>query len=283
MRAAAEQGWGKGMRIALVAVAAMLVTGAARAESVPEQLDRAKEYYQQGDIAGALSELEFASQAMNLQTAASAELARIGANEAMAELFDQVDFVIAATNPDIAFPAHLSLNTRVGEVSVGPENNGALTIPANIVGNPAVSIPAGTFEGLPVGMQVIAPHHADALLLDLALVVERERPWPLVAPGSQWTVHVKLENRSYVRRLLVWGGTALKGNLDGGHWQPPGLPLGPPDQTVAGCTVPPVITLEPRQPSEWEIVYRVVPSDPRTKTSGGVPGTGGTRAQVGGA
>jgi aspartyl-tRNA(Asn)/glutamyl-tRNA(Gln) amidotransferase subunit A len=127
--------------------------------------------------------LEFASQAMNLQTAAAAELARIAANEAMAELFDQVDFVIAATNPDIAFPAHLSLNTRVGDVSVGPENNGALTIPANIVGNPAVSIPAGTFDGLPVGMQVIAPHHHDALLFDLALVVERERPWPLVAPG----------------------------------------------------------------------------------------------------
>ena len=31
-------------------------------------------------------------------------------------------------------------------------------------------------------MQVMARHHADALLLDLALVVERERPWPLVAP-----------------------------------------------------------------------------------------------------
>jgi Asp-tRNA(Asn)/Glu-tRNA(Gln) amidotransferase A subunit family amidase len=41
----------------------------------------------------------------------------------------------------------------------------------------------GTFEELPVGMQVIAPHHHDALLLDLALVVERECPWPLVAPG----------------------------------------------------------------------------------------------------
>ena len=55
---------------------------------------------------------------------------------------------------------------------------------AVVVGNPAVSIPAGSFDGLPVGMQVLAPHHHDALLLDLALVVERERPWPLVAPGA---------------------------------------------------------------------------------------------------
>jgi aspartyl-tRNA(Asn)/glutamyl-tRNA(Gln) amidotransferase subunit A len=52
-----------------------------------------------------------------------------------------------------------------------------------VVGNPAVSIPVGDVGGLPVGMQVIGRHHEDALLLDLAAVVERERPWPLVAPG----------------------------------------------------------------------------------------------------
>ena len=102
----------------------------------------------------------------------------------MADVFDQVDFVICATNPDPAFPAEVTLSTRVGDLSVGPENNGALTIPANIVGNPAISIPAGTVDGLPVGLQVIGQHHADALLLDLAQVVERERPWPLVAPSA---------------------------------------------------------------------------------------------------
>jgi aspartyl-tRNA(Asn)/glutamyl-tRNA(Gln) amidotransferase subunit A len=127
--------------------------------------------------------LTFASQVMDLKTSAAAENARIDANETMAALFDEVDFVIAATNPDVAYPAEVTLNTRVGELRVGPENNGALTIPANIVGNPAVSIPIGTHDGLPVGMQVIGRHHADALLLDLALVAERERPWPLVAPG----------------------------------------------------------------------------------------------------
>ena len=59
---------------------------------------------------------------------------------------------------------------------------GGLTILANIYGNPAVSIPAGTVDGLPVGMQVMAPHHHDSLLFDVALSVERNRPWPLVAP-----------------------------------------------------------------------------------------------------
>jgi Asp-tRNA(Asn)/Glu-tRNA(Gln) amidotransferase A subunit family amidase len=84
----------------------------------------------------------------------------------------------------VAYPADVTLNTRVGDVQVGPENNGALTIPANISGNPACSIPAGTFAGLPIGMQVIGRHHEDALLLDLARTFEQERPWPLVAPGA---------------------------------------------------------------------------------------------------
>ena len=128
--------------------------------------------------------LEFAESAMNLETSARAELARIDANEAMAALFDQVDFVISATNPDVAYPAEVQANTRVGTQKVGLENNGALTIPANICGNPAVSIPVAPVDGLPVGMQVMGKHHEDALLLDLALVVERTCPWPLVAPGA---------------------------------------------------------------------------------------------------
>jgi Asp-tRNA(Asn)/Glu-tRNA(Gln) amidotransferase A subunit family amidase len=63
-------------------------------------------------------------------------------------------------------------------------NMGALTIISNIYGNPAVSIPAGTVDGLPVGMQVLTRHHWDALLFDVALAVERERPWPLLAPPA---------------------------------------------------------------------------------------------------
>jgi Asp-tRNA(Asn)/Glu-tRNA(Gln) amidotransferase A subunit family amidase len=59
---------------------------------------------------------------------------------------------------------------------------GGLTVSSNVYGNPAVSIPAGTMSGLPVGMQVLGRHHEDDLLLDVALAVERSRPWPLVAP-----------------------------------------------------------------------------------------------------
>ncbi len=125
--------------------------------------------------------LTLAKQVYNLDIAAAGERQRTAANEAMADVFDEVEFVIAATNPDVACAADVTLNTKVGDLTVGAENNGALTIPANITGNPAITIPAGMVDGLPVGLQVIGRHHADALLLDLALAMQRERPWPLLA------------------------------------------------------------------------------------------------------
>jgi aspartyl-tRNA(Asn)/glutamyl-tRNA(Gln) amidotransferase subunit A len=46
-----------------------------------------------------------------------------------------------------------------------------------------VSIPAGTVDDLPIGMQVLAPHHRDADLFDIAFAYEREIGWPKVAPS----------------------------------------------------------------------------------------------------
>lgn len=120
----------------------------------------------------------------NLEARAKIEERRVVMNEALAAIFDEVDFVFASTNPDIAFSAEGPLPTVVDGEHVHPGNNGALTIPSNIYGNPAVSIPVGASRGLPVGLQVLGRHHEDALLFDLARIVEQQRPWPLVAPGS---------------------------------------------------------------------------------------------------
>ncbi|MFW5814236.1 MAG: amidase family protein, partial [Spirochaetota bacterium] len=56
-------------------------------------------------------------------------------------------------------------------------------IPGNMLGFPAVSVPAGvTSDGLPVGLQAMAAHWREDLLLGLANVVEAgaERPAPTV-------------------------------------------------------------------------------------------------------
>ncbi|MEX0682759.1 MAG: amidase [Dehalococcoidia bacterium] len=116
---------------------------------------------------------------------ASVERFRIEMNEAMATLFEQVDVVLCPTNPMEPFKAEGPMPSQVGEVVVSPYNAGALTIPANLSGYPAISIPAGVnSSGLPIGLQAYARRHDDALLLDLALAMERTQPWPLVAPGA---------------------------------------------------------------------------------------------------
>ena len=132
------------------------------------------------------------AQNLTIQSAGATELFRAEMNFQMAEIFSQTDFIICATNPDVAFAAEGPMATTVEGVDLMKEygfnraigNNGALTIPANLTGVPAISIPAGQVDGLPVGLQIIGRHHEEQLLLDLALLVERGRPWSLTAPAN---------------------------------------------------------------------------------------------------
>jgi Asp-tRNA(Asn)/Glu-tRNA(Gln) amidotransferase A subunit family amidase len=128
--------------------------------------------------------LELAQDKFDLRMAAAIEAGRTIANEQMAAIFDQVDLVISSVNPDVAFPAPGPVPTEVNGRHVPMGNNGALTIPANFYGNPGIAIPIGTLDGAPVGMQVMARHFREDLLLDLAALAEANRPWPLLAPAT---------------------------------------------------------------------------------------------------
>ena len=61
-------------------------------------------------------------------------------------------------------------------------------------------------DGLPVGMQVLAPHHRDALLFDVALAAERAMPWPKVRSGR----HARAVDRLSDTRLTTIDRGALR-------------------------------------------------------------------------
>ncbi|HEY3484184.1 MAG TPA: amidase [Ilumatobacteraceae bacterium] len=131
------------------------------------------------------SGLEWTSGRYSAESRARIEQRRMELNEAMARIFDTsaggVDLVMTASNPDIAFDAEGPLPSVFGGLEAGAGNNGLLTFPANLHGNPAISIPVGSVDGLPIGLQVVGRHFTEPLLLDLALAVERARPWPLTS------------------------------------------------------------------------------------------------------
>jgi aspartyl-tRNA(Asn)/glutamyl-tRNA(Gln) amidotransferase subunit A len=55
--------------------------------------------------------------------------------------------------------------------------NDIYTIGANLAGLPAMSLPCGFVQGLPVGLQIVAPHFGEARMLNVAHLYQRETDW----------------------------------------------------------------------------------------------------------
>jgi aspartyl-tRNA(Asn)/glutamyl-tRNA(Gln) amidotransferase subunit A len=86
-----------------------------------------------------------------------------------------VDVLVSPTTPTVAFP--------IGERADDPMAMYAAdlcTLPASLAGLPAISVPCGLSEGLPVGLQVMAPALADDRCYRLAAAVEASAGHPLI-------------------------------------------------------------------------------------------------------
>jgi len=91
--------------------------------------------------------------------------------------FADVDIVLSPTTPTTAF--------EIGQKTADPVTmylSDIYTTAANLAGLPAMSVPAGFIEGLPVGMQLIGRYFDEARLLNVAHQYQQETAWHLARP-----------------------------------------------------------------------------------------------------
>lgn len=91
--------------------------------------------------------------------------------------FQDFDVLVSPTSPTVAFP--------LGEKTADPYTmylNDVFTQPANIAGIPAISVPAGICDGLPVGLQFMASHFQEAKMLRAAYAYEQATEWHTLGP-----------------------------------------------------------------------------------------------------
>jgi aspartyl-tRNA(Asn)/glutamyl-tRNA(Gln) amidotransferase subunit A len=87
---------------------------------------------------------------------------------AFQKAYADVDFLIGATTPSVAFPFGSKTKDPMAMYL-----NDVFTIPSNLAGDPAVSVPFGRGEAnLPIGVQLLGPGRSEAGLLAAAQVLE---------------------------------------------------------------------------------------------------------------
>lgn len=98
--------------------------------------------------------------------------------EEFKKAFEDVDILIGATTTGVAF--------RLGEKSASPTEmyrEDLYTIPANLAGLPAMSVPVGMSSGLPLGMHLVAPYLEEGRLLALANQFQQVSDWHTRTPA----------------------------------------------------------------------------------------------------
>jgi aspartyl-tRNA(Asn)/glutamyl-tRNA(Gln) amidotransferase subunit A len=93
--------------------------------------------------------------------------------------FAQVDLLVGPTTPTPAFD--------IGAKTSDPVTmylNDIYTIGANLAGLPAMSLPCGFVDGLPMGLQLIGPHFSEGKLLNAAHRFQQQTDWHGRTPGG---------------------------------------------------------------------------------------------------
>lgn len=99
------------------------------------------------------------------------------------EAFAQVDVLASPTSPVTAWELGSKLEDPLAMYVLD-----ITTIPANLAGIPGISIPSGLSNGLPVGLQILAPAREDARMYRVAGALEAAlgEPLALSCPAAEW-------------------------------------------------------------------------------------------------
>lgn len=99
--------------------------------------------------------------------------------EELTQALQSVDLILGPTTPTCAF--------KLGEKVVNPVQNylaDVFTVAANLAGLPALSIPVGFSNGLPIGLQMMGAHFSENLLLNSAHLFQKQTHWHLANPNN---------------------------------------------------------------------------------------------------
>ena len=91
-----------------------------------------------------------------------------------AAAFGTADVLVSPATPTVAFPIGERANDPLAMYAAD-----LCTLPASLAGLPAISVPSGLSEGLPVGLQVMAPALADDRCYRVAAALEADHGHPL--------------------------------------------------------------------------------------------------------
>ena len=95
------------------------------------------------------------------------------------DAFEEVDVIMSPTTPS---PAFVQGEKTSDPVTMYLED--IFTISTNLAGLPAMSVPAGQIDGLPVGLQIIGRYFDEARLLNVAHQFQQATDWHLGNPND---------------------------------------------------------------------------------------------------
>ena len=93
--------------------------------------------------------------------------------------YKEVDLILGPTTPDIAFKIGEKMNDPIAMYL-----SDVYTVSTNLAGLPAISIPMGFKENMPLGLQIIGKHFDEENILRISHLYQKETDWHLMEPDK---------------------------------------------------------------------------------------------------